>query len=392
MLALCAFGFFGVSLFSHVDTLAQDKARPNGAKHLRISSVNDVLAFWHAEQHLYVKGDVGVASKQLDDLEQWLDENGRHWTVVLMQNADGESYRIDGETKLGIDAVEYALDHGLTNQTDFGSLEHPVTKETDGAVFMLCLEERSLSYFGSDAQINRSLGGEEHWKGELDQAAIRAMKSGGRVVDAVKDTVKLINRRLEEAIQREIETQRQREDAIKLAVEEAKQSILRLQTSVSEVDRLWKAFRESSPAATGALAKPPIDTWTAKLEHLKETTREDNIRASEKELAQLSNIVNQYLNSFADREGLDEHLERIEKAKKELAAGINNAAQTNLANIDGLLEKVQQSFRNGDLDLAAMIEKIDEELKQGQAAIDRETERVEKEAYTNMWIGRTSWD
>ena len=56
----------------------------------RISSVADVIDQWNAEQHLYVKGDLGVDNRRYADLERWLSEHGPHWTVVLMQDAAGE--------------------------------------------------------------------------------------------------------------------------------------------------------------------------------------------------------------------------------------------------------------------------------------------------------------
>ncbi len=98
-----------------------------------------------------------------------------------------------------MDAVEYALGHGLANRTGFGRLEHPETKETDGAVFVLFLQERKFSYYGSDAQDRRALG-ESRWVGDLDREAIRAMRGGGRIIDAVKNTVEEINQQLSEKI------------------------------------------------------------------------------------------------------------------------------------------------------------------------------------------------
>lgn len=78
---------------------------------------------------------MGVGDKQLRELAQWLRTNGPHWTIVLMDTADGQVYRSTQRDQfLGMDAVEAALGNGLSNRTDFGKLVHPETNESDGGV------------------------------------------------------------------------------------------------------------------------------------------------------------------------------------------------------------------------------------------------------------------
>ncbi|MGN6543955.1 MAG: hypothetical protein ACTHK7_02825 [Aureliella sp.] len=179
---------------------AAEKAKDRAVK---FGSIKKVIAKWNPDQHLYVHGDIGVGKAQLAELEQWLDANAAHWTVVLMSDAEDQHFtHADCRQFTGMDAVEYALGSGLSNRTDFGKLEHPVTHQADGTVFVLFLKERKLSYFASAAQDCHSLG-EAHWTGQLDQPAVRAMRSGGRVLDAVKETVKSVNCKLEEAIEAE---------------------------------------------------------------------------------------------------------------------------------------------------------------------------------------------
>ena len=93
---------------------------------------------------------------------------------------------------MGWTQVEYALGHGLANRTDFGGFGPPTTGETDGAVFVLFLVERKFSYYGSDLHDQRGFG-KSKWIGDLDREAVRAMRNGGRIVDAVKNTVTAIN-------------------------------------------------------------------------------------------------------------------------------------------------------------------------------------------------------
>ncbi|MFM2219898.1 MAG: hypothetical protein RL240_4216, partial [Planctomycetota bacterium] len=198
---LCAIGLvlcateanLGVSLLGGAGSLqAQDRGIAGVSYdrlgYTQIERVQDVIGNWSPDRHLYVKGELGPSERQLRELEEWLKENAPHWTIVLIDDVAGEYYvAADGRSLFGIDAVEVALGMGLNNQTPFGQLEHPVTHETDGAIFVLMLKQRKFSYYGSEAQDRRGLG-EANWFGSLDQPALRAMRSGGRVMDAVKDT------------------------------------------------------------------------------------------------------------------------------------------------------------------------------------------------------------
>ncbi len=164
---------------------------------VRIESVQEVIDVWRADQHLYVKGDVGVGDEQLEALEAWLVENGPHWIVVLMANAQEETWSSsDGRTFQSMEAVEVALGQGLSNRTGFGQWKHPTTEESDGCVLVMFLTERKMAYFASDAQDTRGLG-ESHWIDGLDRPAVRAMRDGGRISDAVRDTISAIERQLQ---------------------------------------------------------------------------------------------------------------------------------------------------------------------------------------------------
>ncbi len=193
-----------------------------------VPQATEVVNVWRPDQHLYVKGDLGVGRAQLDELEQWLDENGKNWTVVLIDDTVGERYRgTDGRYYDGMDAVEQALGRGLSNLTNFGTQREPRTGESNGAIFALSLGDRSFSYFASDAQDRRGLG-ESQWRGRLDRPAYEAMANGGRIVDAAKNTVQSIDQALDRAItgeeQARISVERERErtlERIKLLVERA---------------------------------------------------------------------------------------------------------------------------------------------------------------------------
>lgn len=169
----------------------------------RVTKATDIVSLWSPAQHLYVKGDIGVADKQLRELETWLKKRP-HWTVVLLESAQGERF-VDaaGTSHEDIAAVLHALGKGLSNQTSFGSLKHPKTDEPDGTIFLLSVRDRNLSYFASEAQDRRGLG-DANWKGQLDAPAIAAMRGGGRILDAVRDTVTSIDEALASSLQKEV--------------------------------------------------------------------------------------------------------------------------------------------------------------------------------------------
>jgi hypothetical protein len=59
---------------------------------VKVSLGTDVPKVWTADQHVYVKGSLGVSSSRLNALEKWMDQNAPNWTVVLMVNARQESF------------------------------------------------------------------------------------------------------------------------------------------------------------------------------------------------------------------------------------------------------------------------------------------------------------
>ncbi|MDA7672340.1 hypothetical protein OAK89_03320 [Akkermansiaceae bacterium] len=91
-----------------------------------------------------------------------------------------------------MDAVEHAMGKGLPAGTTFGELKHPRTGESNGAFFILFLKDRKFSYYGSAAYERRGLSS-KNWSGNLDRESKQAMRNGGRIVDAAKRTIKLID-------------------------------------------------------------------------------------------------------------------------------------------------------------------------------------------------------
>ncbi len=240
----------------HFLLIAQDNA--SNGQPASFDSVEEIVSGWSSNQHLWVKGRLRVNDSQLNDLEAWLNKNAPNWTIVLLQNAKDQSW----ESQRGMSAVEFALGKGLSNQTDFGKLQDPRTNEQNGAVFILFLEERKFSYFGSDAFDKRALG-EDQWIGKLDRPAISAMRNGGRIVDAVKDTVSSIEKSLTKKLEQEEKKKKNAEIQRQRAIEEAKQLPSLLETSIREASYRASKIKAETPSANGPITKPDTANWLA---------------------------------------------------------------------------------------------------------------------------------
>ncbi len=231
--------------------------------------IASVVSNWSAHQHLWIRGDLGASSAKLNELEAWLDEKAPNWTIVLLKNAEGQTW----ENRRGMDAVEHALGQGLSNATDFSKLADSRTGEQNGAVFVLFLEERKFSYFASEAFDNRNLG-EDRWVGGLDGAAISAMRQGGRIVDAVRDTVVSIEQGLTTAIAREAENRRLAQIQRRQAIAEATALPSQLLASIAEAEKRAAQLREGRAGLVGPLVQPDLAAWRANAAAVRELATE----------------------------------------------------------------------------------------------------------------------
>ena len=167
---------------------AERNPASESSNYFPFADIEKVIQKWNADQHLYVQGNLGLSDSQLMELESWLHQNGPHWTVILMEDASRQRYiNQEGRIENGMDAVELSVSD-LMELGSFTSQVHPVSGEQDGAVFILFLKQRKFSYRSSEAQNRRGLG-QNRWIGKLDRSAFRAMRGGGRILDAVRDTV-----------------------------------------------------------------------------------------------------------------------------------------------------------------------------------------------------------
>ena len=376
-----------ITFFAHA-TLSQAQDRDT---FVRIDSIQDVIANWKSNRHLFVKGDIGVSEEQLLKLQVWLSENGPRWTVVLIESANGEAFNApDGRAYIGMDAVEYALGYGLSNRTAFGEWVHPETGESDGAIFALFLKERKFSYFASDAQDRRRLG-EANWVGQLDQPAFRAMRNGGRILDAVKDTVLHVNSRLESAIRAEAADKQRRADELQrtLAVlqaglEETKRLIERVQTLGDQ----WKREFET---ATGPMAKPPLAQWRQKILEIENHLEQKDVPAVTQQKASLVTELDRYLNMYAASADFAAQIRQIDQAVNSYKESPYPVAHQGAKEIEKLVDQAKQERSLGKFEFVETLRKVTQKIGEVGLDIEKEVARIQQEEFKANLIRSAVW-
>lgn len=240
----------------------------------------EVPEFWRADQPLYVKGELGIPRDRLDEFSGWLKKNAPNWTVVLMRDARGEAFRdASGTSYTGMDAVEHSLGKTLPARTAFADLVHPQSGENNGAYFILYLDERKVAYHASDAYDRRRLG-EDHWNGNLDAAAIDAMRGGGRVLDAAKNTITSIDGELARRIRQEAAATARAAEQARRAKEETAAAITEARQRLIDLELRIATLRRDFHNPTGDLATVPLGTSSGRLDAAGRMLAEGNPEAA----------------------------------------------------------------------------------------------------------------
>lgn len=355
---------------------------------IQVQNAQQVIANWSVDQHLYVKGDLGLAPKVLSNLEQWLDKNGPHWTVVLMQNASGESFTtMDGIRMKGMDAVEYAIDFQLSSQTEHGTLENSTTGETDGCAFILFLQEKKFSYFGSEAQDRRGLGAAE-WIGQLDRGAIHAMRNGGRIVDAVKATVKEINGDLAKQVAQEVAVKERDVRERKRAVEQMKLNLVELRGDITGLAKLAENVRQQFPNATGELTKPPVTEATRQVDAMEEELSVGNVRTLAQQYAQLKTEVAGWHSDYDVNRSFDDLVQSIRRRADALKADPYGSADTQYDQIEATIAEATLARQAGSRDASRQLQSARDTIAAGEKAIRDAADQRDRMAARGRLIRR----
>jgi hypothetical protein len=368
---------------------ARAQAPSSSQRAVLVSRATDVVQKWQPGQRLYVKGEVGATVEVLNDLEQWLATNAPNWVVVLAEHAQGETYTdAAGEVFQGVEAVNHALGKGLMNRTAFGQQTDPRTGERNGAFFLLFLKERRLSYYGSDAQDRRGLG-EESWIGNLDKAAIVAMRNGARVVDAAKDTITLINSKLDQRIAAEgAAREKQAADLLAAQSREREQARAALVNARAEYNLLEARAGELSRTFNGMdgdLARPDLPGLAAELKLAQTAFDQDDaaaaLRGAERvrsRAGELIRRIGQYSADASRIEALDQRLRELQRLTYAGAATAQfRAARDSLA-------AVRNQYQHGNSGYAPLLDTASQTVDAAGFAVTM-AERLAKQRQI-LWI------
>ncbi|MHB9008512.1 MAG: hypothetical protein ACYDC1_16470, partial [Limisphaerales bacterium] len=334
---------------------------------------------------LFVKGEVGVGAAQLDALAGWLDAQATNWVVVLLESAAGESFTdAEGSRFTGIEAVTHALGKGLLNQPAFGQSVHPRTGERNAAIFVLFLKDRRFSYFGSDAYDHRGLG-EERWIGNLDQWAVKAMRDGGRVVDAVQDTITNLDRRLYMTIEAEAGERAQRlaqEQANRArAIEEARAEVESAAQGLALLEARVAEFNQRHPQHTGQIGRPDLPALRAELQLARQTLGSGNPSGARSTAGGLRTRVEARLRQLDQYPADGSRLEQAATRHQQLAQLPRaDAARSPLAAAAAALELALGEYLRGDPAYVARLAAVEQGLDAAGNSI-----RAADRAAADLW-------
>lgn len=323
-----------------------------------------ILDEWQADQHVYLVGDLGVSEGQMGELEEWMDANASNWTVLLMESSEGEEYTdVRGRKYHGVDAVEHAMGKGLPAATGFGSLKDPSTGRSNGAFFILSLKERNIFYYGSEAYRLNGLG-KERWKGNLDRAAISAMRSGGRVIEAARGTIVLIDGeyRKAEARKKEEAARVQRDAGRRMEALEGK-----LSEAGKSYDILLKGMNDG---ASGSLALSPFGEWEQDFESLKGHRRAGHFNLLYEDAQELEQKVREWERSVRMYEYDGGRLRQLRREVDSLDANATELGQL-FGLLVGAMDEAESKYRNGDPGYRTSLDQVQTRIEGYRRQIER---------------------
>ena len=359
----------------------------------QFQDVSELLNLWAPDSHLYVRGRVRLSSRELDSLEGWLDEHGPHWTVLLLEDARGlEFVDRDGRRERGMDAIELAIGETLMDRSNFRDQTHPRTQEPDGAVFVLFLKERKFSYRGSTAQDRRDLGA-SRWMGRLDRPAFRAMRGGGRIADAVKDTVTSINKALDQRISHEIQSAIRRQQQRRTALETLGSRLDAEADRLDAVARRAQAARETLGSSSGDLGAFDRDRFESQLELMKAQAQSDQANPAElnQRLGNLDRELDRWNAVFAEFERFDTSKASLEDRRRALQQGaLAGAAKTPLQQANEALEQAQARRDRGDREFQNSLNAAERALREAETQMQRAADREQQAAARARLIRNTT--
>jgi len=332
------------------------------AGQVRVSTIQEVIDRWKPETHLYVIGDVGLQDAVLADLETWLKD--RHWTVLLVQDATGQRFQdTEGVVREGEDAIEYGTAQGIARAHGFAGQVRADTGEPDGAILSIVLAQRALYYTGSDAQDSRGLG-EMAFQGNLDQWSIAALRNGGDVVSAVKDTVTGIDSQVAYSIGRKRE-----EAASYLAWSRTR--VTDVETEVASLEQSAAALRAAPPYPKVGAAQPDTESLRQRIERAKALLDEEKaaeaiavVDGVHQEVGMLQSNIALYQSYTTKLAAARDRLDRLQSRT------LDDAARKKIQGASQLLATAREKHQRGDL-IYDQITPVEDAVWDAEAAVRR---------------------
>ncbi|MFM7115744.1 MAG: hypothetical protein ACKO0N_03835, partial [Planctomycetota bacterium] len=259
---------------------------------------------------------------------------------------------------------------------------------------VLFLQERKFSYYGSDAQDRRALG-ESRWVGDLDREAIRAMRGGGRIIDAVKNTVDEINEQLADKIAAEkAEAERRKQQAEQEKLERQRtlaNTLARIADGetklLAEIEKSAALFKQTYPeAGNSSLAAPPLDKWRNQLKEFRSTINEMNSREVSQKVEQQRNELETFLDGYAVHRNFVEAVEPLQSRWDQVTTFGRGIATESSREAEKRLDRAKELHRLGDIAFVSELDQARMALDRADQEIFTEKKRLEDEAATRRAI------
>lgn len=340
---------------------------------LQARDLQDALARFNPSNRVVVIGDVGLGQAELERLARSL--SGKHWTVVLVQDASGLRYTdAEGRTHYGDAAVDFATGQGLYKKEGILKQVNPTTGERDGAVLTLIMGQRILLLRTADAYNSRGLDGQTQFKGNLDRWAVQALRSSGDIVGAVDGTVRNVTALLEQ----------------KIAAEQtdAKSAVASANALAASLEREGAAFRAKHPQAYASLRWPDAGTLRSAAAKADKLLADGQARAALEAVSGPVAAAQTALSRAADFAAGADRLKAAEARLATLAAHpYASAAPREIVAARQALAAANEAYADGSAEYAARLESAKSALSAGESAVEvAAAEAASKRMWTWVFI------
>ena len=331
---------------------AERSATPGSSNYYPFSKIETVIQKWSPQQHLYVQGQLGLNQSQLMELESWIHQNGPHWTVILMEDSTNQRYtNNEGRIESGMDAVELSMSDLMEVGSYRGQL-NPVTGEQDAAVFILFLNERKFSYRASEAQNRRGLG-ENRWIGKLDRPAYRAMRGGGRILDAVRDTITSINQSVSRAIVQEQKVAEQKRLQRQRSIDTMLSRVSEVENKLAQIETSATAVAKAHPGSNGDLTNPEVTSIRTQVTQIKKSLAKDGapLNIPKEATDQVENASDDWINLYREYDRFETSEKQLIQRKEQLlddSGDLRSDLEQSIADVDATLADARTAYDNAD--------------------------------------------